>query len=241
MSVVNPQFYQWLMGVVYNFFMNIKETKIVRSSRKSLALTITSDATLIVKAPKLVPKFLINAFIRNQEKWIQTQLKKLEKRPVALPKSYKSGEIFLFLGMKLELEYAEVTDVVVKDGKLLFPKGLEFRAQKQILAWYKIQARQIISQQVEDFSAQMKASYTSLTFSDTKSQWGSCTHDNKLQFSWRLVMTPITVLNYVVIHELAHTTEKNHSRKFWELVNKYCPSYNRQRKWLKEHGNTLVV
>ncbi len=75
----------------------------------------------------------------------------------------------------------------------------------------------------------------------TKSQWGSCTHDNKLQFSWRLIMTPITVLNYVVIHELAHTTQKNHSRAFWDVVRRHCPSYNRQRKWLKEHGNSLVV
>jgi predicted metal-dependent hydrolase len=221
--------------------MQLKETKIIRSKRRSIAMTITPDATLVVKVPRLIPNFMINSFIKDHEEWIQKQLQKLEKRPVSEPKKYEPSEKFLFLGMELAFEYYDGVETVVKDGKLLFPKGLEFRAQKQLTAWYKKQAREIITTQVEYFAKQMGTSYTSLTFSDTKSQWGSCTHDNKLQFSWRLIMTPITVVNYVVIHELAHTTQKNHLKAFWDVVRRHCPSYNRQRKWLKEHGNTLVV
>jgi len=221
--------------------MEIKQTKIIRSKRRSLALTITPDATLIVKAPQFLPQFLINSFIKSHREWIDKQLEKLETRPKIIAKQYKNGEEFLFLGMKLKLEYRDVSDIIMKDNLLIIPQLLQFRAQKQLIAWYKKQARQIITKQVDYYSEQMKTEYTSLTFSDTKTQWGSCTHDNKLQFSWRLVMTPITVINYVVIHELAHTFEKNHSREFWEIVNKFSPSYRRQKKWLKEYGSTLII
>ncbi len=144
--------------------MELKETKIIRSSRRSIAMTITPDATLIVKVPRLLPVFMINSFINDHDTWIQKQLQKLEKRPSSVPKKYEQAEKFLFLGMKLELEYYEGTEIVVKDNKLLFPKGLQFRVQKQLLAWYKIQARKIITQQVEFFAKQMGASYISLTF-----------------------------------------------------------------------------
>ncbi|HRN69773.1 MAG TPA: SprT family zinc-dependent metalloprotease [Candidatus Woesebacteria bacterium] len=220
---------------------SIKETKIIRSKRKSLALTITPDATLIVKAPNFTPQFFINSFIRKHEDWIQKQLEKLEKRPQVRPKNYEADDTFLFLGMNLGLQYHDLPEISIQKSTLLFPSALKFRAQKQLTAWYKKQAREIITKQVEYYAKLMNTSYTGLTFSDTKSQWGSCSYDNKLQFSWRLIMTPITVINYVVVHELAHTFEKNHSKNFWEIVGKYVPSYRRQKKWLKEHGNTLVV
>jgi predicted metal-dependent hydrolase len=124
---------------------------------------------------------------------------------------------------------------------ILFPKAAVFRVQKELTAWYIRQAREIISQQVEFYAKRMNASYTDLTFSDTKSQWGRCTHENKLQFSWRLVMAPLLVINYVVVHELVHTIEKNHSRSFWSKVRFHNPSYRQQIKWLAANGHALKV
>lgn len=206
-----------------------------------MALQITPDATLIVKAPHFTPTFFINRFIKDHDEWIQKQIQKVEVHTRVRNKTYVNGEEFLFLGMKLTLELDTFTEISVSKNKLLFPQGLQFRAQKQLTSWYKKQAKQIITQQVKDFASKMDTDFAAITFADTKSQWGRCTVDNRLQFNWRLIMSPILVIQYVVVHELAHTIEKNHSHKFWHIVSTYCPSYKRQRKWLKEYGNELVV
>ncbi len=217
----------------------IPSPKIIRSKRKTLALTVTPDATLVVKAPQLMPMLFINSFIKKNENWIQQQLTKVKQSSVE-ERKYRSGEQFLFLGMNLTLELGNYSAVSVSENKLLFPEALQFRAQKQLTNWYKKQAREIITKQVEYYSTIMQTKYTNISFADTKSQWGRCTQDNRLQFNWRLVMAPILTINYVVVHELAHTIEKNHSEAFWNIVQKYHQSYKRQRKWLKDKGHTLV-
>lgn len=219
----------------------LSDIKIIRSKRKTLALTVASDATIIVKAPNFTPKLFIDSFINKHADWIEKQLERVQKQRIPPERKYQDGDIFLFLGIEHQLKMGNYTDISFKDSKLLFPQVLQFRVQKQLISWYKKQAKSIITRQVEYYSRQMKTSYGSITFSDTKSQWGSCTHENNLQFSWRLIMTPILVVNYVVVHELAHTMEKNHSKDFWRIVRSYCPSYNRQRKWLRENGNNLIV
>lgn len=219
----------------------IANTKIIRSKRKSLAVIVTPDATLIVRAPHFTPQFFINAFIKENEEWIQKQLARLKDRPFKNVKRYEDGEIFLFLGMNLEFKTGNYSEISVKDNKLLFPRGMLFRAQKQLTSWYRQKAKEIITKQLRDCAEIMKTSYGELTFSDTKSQWGSCSRENNMQFSWRLVMTPFMTMNYVIIHELAHTREKNHSREFWNMVERYIPSYRTQRKWLKKYGHTLIV
>lgn len=150
-------------------------------------------------------------------------------------------EEYLFLGQKLLFHPGNYTSITVKDDKLLFPLALLFRKEKELTNWYTQQAKKIIAAQVARFAKEMQTSYRSLTFSDTRSKWGSCTHDNRLQFSWRLVMAPLLVLNYVIIHELAHTLEKNHTQYFWMKVRRFNPSYRQQIKWLKDYGTTLTV
>lgn len=148
-------------------------------------------------------------------------------------------EEYLYLGRKLTLHPGNYTSIAVKDDLLLFPQALLFRKEKELTMWYVQQAKKIIAAHVERFAKEMQTNYKSLTFSDTRSKWGSCTHDNRLQFSWRLVMAPLLVLNYVIIHELAHTIEKNHTQYFWMKVRRFNPSYRQQIKWLKEHGELL--
>lgn len=90
-------------------------------------------------------------------------------------------------------------------------------------------------------SKKMNTKYKSIRFSDTFSKWGTCFPDNSLQSNWRLIMTPITVINYVVVHELAHTTEKNHGSRFWNKVSLYTPAYKQHRKWLDKNKHLLSV
>jgi len=126
------------------------------------------------------------------------------------------------------------------DG-LNFPNFLIFRAKKELDSWYIKQAKEIITKRVEHYSKIMQTSYKNISFSDTKSKWGSCGPDNALQFNWRLIMAPPLVTDYVIVHELAHTIEKNHSRDFWKKVELYKPAYRQYRKWLETNSHRLVI
>lgn len=213
---------------------------IQRSFRNSISLHITRDGEIVVRAPHLIPNSVINAFLKQKESWILATLQKVHKRQPR-GKKYKEGERFYYLGLERSLRFYNGTEIKVEEEELLFPKALEFRIQKELHQWFQEKAREKIMQRLEFHSQKMQTSYSHLLFSDTKSKWGTCFPDNSLQFNWRLIMAPLLVLDYVIIHELAHTTEKNHSASFWRRVGRFTPAYKQHRKWLQEYGHVLQV
>lgn len=221
--------------------MSTRPYKLIRAKRRTLSLQILPDMTLVVKAPQYVSERDINKFLTDHEDWISKRLKRLQKAPPAKPKSYAHGEKFLYLGQPHTLTYADVTQIAAVAGILHIPHASKIRARKEITRWYMAQAKEIISGLVANHAMEMGTSYGMIRYSDTSSKWGSCAPDNDLQFNWRLIMAPMLIVRYVVIHELAHTIEKNHSRSFWKIVERHNPSYRQQRKWLKTHGHTLTL
>ena len=218
---------------------SIPSPSIIRSVRRTMSLQITPDGELIVKAPFFVSEKIIQNFIKEKENWILKILQKSQNRKVN-KKTYQEGEEFLYLGDKYKLHIGDFKEISITD-KLNFPNFLVFRAKKELTNWYIKEAREIITKQAEYMSKKMGVKYKSLRFSDTISKWGSCSLDNSLQFNWRLVMAPITVINYVVIHELVHTSEKHHRLKFWSKVDLYTPAYKQHRKWLNNNKHLLEV
>lgn len=210
---------------------------IKKSARNSISLHITVTGDLIVQAPLFMPDFFIQNFLKSKQEWIEKGFAKVKFRK-GVAKGYKEGEEFLYLGKKYKLVFTSDTQISVTNA-LNVPKAVAFRVEKELTNWYIKQAREKITQRVIYHAKQMHATYNNLLFSDTKSKWGTCTHENNLQFSWRLIMAPLMVLDYVVIHELAHTTEKNHSSSFWSIVRKYTPAYKQHRKWLEANGAML--
>lgn len=222
-----------------NSMSDLKKIQIARSMRKTLSLQILPDTTLLVKAPLYVSDGDITSFVLKHKEWIDRKRLAMEEKKV-VKKQYVEGEEFYYLGKSYILKVGNYTEIKVEGDFLLFPNFLVFRAEKELTSWYISQAKKIIQQQLENYAKQMNMTYQSVTFSDTKSKWGSCTHDNRLQFCWRLIMAPLLTINYVVVHELTHTVEKNHGRSFWSKVRLYNPSYRQQVKWLKLYGNTLI-
>lgn len=218
----------------------LTDYKVTRSKRRSIALVVHPDGSLEVRAPRYIPIFAIKLFVKNQTDWIKKRQAQVSVIKF-IPKKFVNGQRFSYLGVEYLLELGNYTQIEIKGDKLLFPIALKARGKETLEKWYIKQAKKIISEQVEHFSKEMDTSYKSITFSDTRSKWGSCTHDNRLQFNWRLIMAPFLVLRYVVIHELAHTEEKNHSRAFWQKVRSINPSYKQQIKWLKSQGNSLRI
>ncbi|UOF92114.1 M48 family metallopeptidase [Fodinisporobacter ferrooxydans] len=134
-----------------------------------------------------------------------------------------------------------------KDGKLRIiwlpdinrPHPLLVR--RVLLEWYKQNARQLIPERVRLLSKRMNLSYNRITLKDQKTRWGSCSSLRNLNFNWRLIMAPPDVLDYVVIHELAHLREMNHSKQFWSIVEQFMPQYRIHKDWLKENGAQLFT
>ena len=216
------------------------QLQVIRSRRQSLSLEIRPSGEVVVKAPLHISDRLIQKFLAEKEEWLKEHLATIRKR-MPQKKTYQEGETFYFLGKPYTLKHTNGIEIKLLEQELLLPKVMLFRAQKELTNWYLYQAKETISKRVAYHAEKMQAAYTDLLFSDTKSKWGTCFPDNSLQFNWRLIMAPLMVLDYVVIHELTHTTEKNHGDGFWRKVRLYTPAYRQHRKWLEENAQILVI
>ena len=190
---------------------------LLRSRRSSISIHVTPKAEVIVRAPLNASEKYIKQFVNEKQNWIKKAMSKMQKHKA---KQYLTGEEFLYLGNVYKLNIGDYKQIHVEDpasgidntAVLNFPNCLIFRAKKEIEEWYIKQAKEVITGRVEHYSKIMQTEYKSIMFSDTKSKWGSCGPDNALQFNWRLIMASFLVIDYVVVHELAHTIEKNHSQ-----------------------------
>ena len=216
---------------------DVSSISIIRSKRKTLTLHVESSGQIVVRAPIRASDKTILQFIEKNSEWIEGQ----KIRVFVQKKNYKPSEKFWYLGQEVLLEIGNYKEIEVFENTLRFPEFLKFRIQKELHNWYTAQAKKIISHQVEVMSVKMETEYLHLTFSETKSRWGSCSPENALQFNWKLVMAPPAVINYVVIHELAHTKEKNHGMKFWQIVRYHSPAYRAHKNWLKTYGEKLII
>lgn len=214
---------------------------IVRSQRKTLSLQIQEDGSLLVKAPYFVNDQDIQRFLQEKRSWIEERRSWIQSKQFAQKREYKDGEELLYLGNVVRLTIGSYPSIRMQDNALLFPDCLTFRIKKELHRWFFYEAKRVITELAHINASRMNLSYTSIMFSDTRSKWGSCTHDNRLQFCWRLIMAPLVVIHYVVIHELVHIQEKNHSDRFWRKVRLYIPSYKQHINWLKIHGHRLVL
>ena len=120
------------------------------------------------------------------------------------------------------------------------PDGGDVMIKRQLAAWYREQALDIIMDRVTIYATKMKVSYQKITLKYMKTRWGSCSHQGNLNFNWTLIMAPLEVIDYVVVHELAHRIQFNHSPAFWALVNTHIPTYKTHIRWLKQHHRLLI-
>ncbi len=214
--------------------------KLIRSKRRTIALMIAADATLVVRAPAHTPLDIIERFVGKNADWIRRAVARLRQRPQAGKKEFVSGETFFFLGKPCQLEVQNNTlePLQWNDGFILNEKE-RCRGRVLFIAWYKNEAKKIIAARVEWWARRFGLAYTSVNITCANRRWGSCSPTDRLNFSWRLVMAPISVIDYVVVHELAHIAHRNHSRRFWNKVNAMYPDYKAAQTWLRENEGML--
>lgn len=214
--------------------------KIVRSGRKTIALTVNNRAELIVKAPFDVGEDVINDTIRRKSAWIEEKQRIArtfyEKYPQSL---FKAGESHMYLGNYYMLDYAEVTETVLDGNKILLPQDNQTNAERLLKSWYKQQAGTLLNERVDYYSNKIGAEYSALRLSDSKSRWGSCGADKKIFINWRIIMCPLFVLDYVAVRGLCRLKHKNRGGDFWRTVATVMPDYKEAQIWLGQNGGLL--
>ena len=222
--------------------MTIPQHQLIRSKRKTLALIVKPDGSVLVRVPMRTSNAVIEEFVRKNTPWIEKQLAKaLAARPQS-PRSYRSGETFLYLGEMYPLEIVEGQRKPLRlNGTFKLAASRQDQAASAFEHWYREQARRVITERVGLFAQQYGFQYKGIRITSARTRWGSCSAVGALSFSWRLIQAPLAVVDYVVIHELVHTVFHNHSKKFWQRLGMILPEYQEHRRWLREHGQRLLV
>lgn len=201
-----------------------------RAKRFTLRLSRTDGkATLTLPTRASIKE--AEHFAIRQEGWLRAQISKLPERAELL-----HGGRLPFRGNNLEVTTITGKSIRVEGDKILVG-GKHSGARLQ--AFVKTEARNALYPAVEKYAAQIGRPFNRISLRDTRSRWGSCSAEGNLMFSWRLVMAPPVVLDYVAAHEVAHLAEMNHSTAFWDVVETLMPDYQNHRNWLREHGSKL--
>lgn len=221
--------------------------QVTRSKRKTMKMTIRSDGSVAVEAPSMLSQNQILAFIEDKRPWI---ISKVNQRLAAghlynAPKGLK-GEKFSYLGRECRLYYQEVeegkTFVSLKNGILTIGHDSDEPAELLDIVenWYREKTKEEVAFWIKCYQPQFTQSPNRVVIKEQKRRWGSCSSKLNLNFNWRLSMMPTWVIAYIVLHELCHFEEMNHSEAFWLAVEKRMPEYKKARTWLKENGHRFL-
>ena len=204
----------------------------IRARRMSLRIS-RLKGVVTLSLPVSCPIREAEKFIFEKESWIRVHLAEL---PQSVEVAF--GKTVLFQGELLTICRWQGRQVCRNGAKLLVP-GADGMVAARVKAFLKLQARQRLAEATDRYSAALGKSYGKLTLRDTTSRWGSCSTKGNINYSWRLIMAPAEVLNYVAAHEVAHLVQMNHSPQFWAVVEHLYPAYATYRAWLKDHGEEL--
>jgi predicted metal-dependent hydrolase len=223
--------------------------EIKRSNRKTIAILIRRDGTVIVRAPRRASLKHIQEIIDQKADWIREKREFILKTfPQAKPKEFVSGESFWFLGRVYPLEVVAPASPRLNDSyplaladRFYLARTACKRGMQVFEAWYRKQARQVLEQRMQELAAQYGFTTPNIRITSARTRWGSCSTSGYINFTWRLVMAPLEVIDYVVVHELVHLVERGHTRDFWQKVKAIMPDYKQRSAWLDKNEGLLKL
>ena len=228
------------------YYKNFSLHIIRNPHQKTLYLSVMKNGRVRASCNKSTSIKQICAFIDKHQSWIERQLLHHTKLRKAFPeKQILPGELFPFCGSKKTLRIIRNTDSVFVELKgreihLHWPGHVGLKNTTQALhRFYKHQGERIFTQKIRFYSKQMNLHPSKISFRAQKSLFGSCSEDGHISFNWTLVTGPHFVMDYVVVHELAHLKHLKHSKNFWKYVAKHYPSYLKAEKWLNTQGHQI--
>lgn len=214
--------------------------------KKTLAINVTLASQVIVLAPNDFSREKIKTIVKKKTLWILEKQEHFKRLAMLFPeKEFVSGEQILLLGRKYRLKIKEENYLSIPklSGRRLFiyvHSNLASEDRKEIIKdilikWYFEKSTKIIKQRVNRYSKLLNLFPKKIIIKDQKKCWASCSRDGILRFNWRIAIAPISIVDYVVVHELCHLKIKNHSSDFWKLLSIAMPDYQNRRNWLKNN------
>lgn len=220
--------------------------RIVRSRRRTIALQITEEGELWVRAPYHATESDIHRMLVKHAAWIEKHMAAARQRMAQRPRHlFAEGEVFYYLGQGYPLRLREqaAAPLFFSGNAFVLRAAAKPEAKALFEAWYIEQAAAFLPERVALWAARagLQGRYAAVKVSRARKRWGSCSSKGNLNFSWRLMMAPVEVIDYVIVHELAHLRHHNHSAAFWQEVARQMPGYRTHHRWLREHAHLLTL
>jgi hypothetical protein len=216
-----------------------------RSSRaKRVRLEVRQHSGLAVVVPRSYPLQDVDNLLRDKQSWILRHLAGAGRAAPPAAGDIGGGDLIPYLGRDLRVidcqgDGRRPRVTLTPDGLLISGASDGRRLESLVEQWYRSQALQFVQPRVDSLTARWGLDYGRIIIRGQKTRWGSCSHRRTLSFNWRLMMVPEPVAEYVIVHEVAHLREMNHTHRFWKLVAEECPRWREHRRWLTGHGEWL--
>lgn len=221
--------------------------------KKTVGLVVQPNALVIVLSPQFLSEEMIRQIVRKRAGWIIRQQEKIKKLKADYPeKEFVSGESFLYLGRQYRLKVIRSSDKKnthcrLENGRLYIAIDREIEGKEasgvvkeKLIEWYRAKAEAKIRDRIRRYTQTIRKRPVKILIRDQVKRWGSCSNSGVLRFNWKVIMAPLSVLDYVITHELCHLIIKNHSDKFWNKLGSIIPDYKKKRQWLKENSFLLT-
>lgn len=225
--------------MIDNYRLNVK-----RSKRKTASIYIERDGSLSVLVPENTSQQEIEDIIKaNEYKICKYQAKRELLNENAVKREHVNGQSYPYLGRNYYLQYSlEVNDIEFKGRYLFAPKGSETQMNDLLKEFYRKHGYKFIVPRVEKYAGMMGLKIEEVSILELKNRWASCSVKKpKVNFHWKIMMAPVSVIDYLIVHELTHFKHKRHNAEFWNEVDKIMPNYQKQVDWLKEFGSSLDI
>ena len=218
---------------------NVINYKLMFKNKKNLSIKLDSKGELIVYSPLNISLEYIEKILRSKEKWIISNINKIKNSCI----NNNYNKIY-FLGSEFisKIEISNSDDIYIENDTIVIKtKNLENDYIVGLLSgWYKSQANTIIKERVDNLATKCSLLPSRVLIKNQKSRWGSCNSKKEIRLNWRLILMPYYVIDYIIIHELCHIKHMNHSKDFWNLLEKYDSNYKNAEVWLKENGINVM-
>ena len=213
------------------------QNKVIRCKRKTISLQITIDGEFIIRAPMRCSDKEIFGFVKKKASWIIEKRQENSKNFIT-PLTFQVDETISLLGVKYNIKLSKARRSKIEENTIILPSSQPKLHLVQLLKQF---AKDYLTKRVMLLAADYGFEYARVGISSAKSCWGSCGYNNNLNFTYKLMLCPVAVVDYIIVHELCHTRIKNHSEKFWEMVENFVPNYKEHEAWLKQNRGIVNI
>ncbi len=210
-----------------------------KNDRKTTSIYIERDGTVSVLAPKPFDIPRIEALIEKKRSWIYRSLAEWEDlNRTRVTREYVNGESFLYLGRRYQLKIVAKQDIplMLKHSQFLMRKSALDHAPRHFREWYRAKLSDRVAERADHYASKAGVEVANSKVLELKGRWGSCSSKGVVNIHWKCAMLPLSVLDYVVAHEVAHIRFPSHTPAFWRMVENIKPGYEEQKKWLRFNG-----